>query len=83
MARDYTPRHVKVGTPKPVLLRCKACAGRFETTHPAETATCPACGEAWRVRWFTPDSGMIIAPLDWKDYQTRARGGASGGSNDE
>lgn len=83
MARDYTPKRAKAGAPAPVMLRCKACAGRFETTHPTATATCPACGESWRIRWFAPDSGMIIAPMDWKDYQMRARGEAAGRSGDE
>lgn len=83
MTRDYTPKHAKGGTPGPVMLRCKACAGRFEAMHPAATATCPACGESWRIRWFTPDSGMIIAPMDWQDYQVRSRGAAASGSRDE
>jgi len=83
MARDYTPKRAKGGVPGPVMLRCKACAGRFEATHPAATATCPACGEAWRIRWFAPDSGMIIAPTDWRDYQTRARSAVDVGAGDE
>jgi 2,3-dihydroxybenzoate-AMP ligase len=73
MSRDYTPKKAKVGSGGPVAMRCKGCAGRFDVTHPAATATCPDCGEQWRVRWFTPDSGMIVAPLDWTDYQVRAR----------
>ena len=80
MSRDYTPKHAKVGVAGPVMLRCKACAARFEATHPTPTARCPACGETWRLRWFTPDSGMVIAPIDWIDYQTRARGAAARGS---
>ena len=44
MSRDYTPKHAKAGVAGPVTLRCKACAARFEATHPAPTATCPACG---------------------------------------
>lgn len=75
MARDYTPRHARTGTGEPVMLRCKACAGRFQAAYPTATAACPACGETWRIRWFAPDAGMIIAPADWIDYQTRARGG--------
>ena len=79
MARDYTPKRVKAGAGRPVAMRCKACAGRFEVAHPAATATCPDCGEGWKIRWFTPDSGMIIAPLNWTDYQVRSRGSAAGG----
>ncbi len=80
MGRDYTPKHAKAGAVGPVTLRCKACTGRFEATHPAATAVCPACGEGWRIRWFTPESGMIIAPVDWADYQGRARHAPPGGS---
>jgi hypothetical protein len=80
MGRDYTPKHARAAAAGPVALRCKACTGRFEAVHPAPTAVCPGCGEAWRIRWFTPDSGMIIAPVDWADYQARARrvGGPGG-----
>jgi 2,3-dihydroxybenzoate-AMP ligase len=79
MSRDYAPRKAKVGSGGPVAMRCKRCAGRFEVAHPAATATCPDCGETWKIRWFTPDSGMIVAPLDWTDYQVRSRGAAAGG----
>ncbi len=74
MTRDYTPKREKAGASEPVALRCKRCAGRFEVKHPQATATCPQCQESWRIRWFTPDSGMITAPVDWSDYQVRARG---------
>ena len=73
MTRDYTPKHAKGEANEPVVLRCKGCAGRFEVRHPTATAVCPSCGESWRIRWFTPDSGMITAPGDWAEYQLRAR----------
>jgi len=79
VSKDYTPKRAKAGAGGPVAMRCKGCAGRFEVTYPAATATCPDCGEGWKVRWFTPDSGMIVAPLDWTDYQVRARRVAAGG----
>lgn len=83
MSRDYTPKRAKVGAGGPAAMRCKGCAGRFEVTYPAATATCPDCQETWKIKWFTPDSGMIIAPLDWTDYQVRARGEAAGGRTHE
>jgi hypothetical protein len=73
MSKDYTPKRVKAGAGLPVTLRCKGCAGRFDAVHPQATAACPECGESWRIRWFTPDSGMITAPADWADYQVRSR----------
>jgi len=82
VSKDYTPKRVKMGAGAPVAMRCKGCVGRFDVTHPAATATCPACGETWKIRWFTPDSGMIVAPLNWTDYQVRARRVAAGGRAD-
>jgi hypothetical protein len=83
MTRDYTPKRAKVGTGQSVALRCKGCAGRFEVKHPAATATCPDCHESWRIKWFTPDSGMVTAPLNWTEYQVRSRGAAAGRSGHE
>ena len=74
MTREYTPKHAKALASQPVTLRCKRCAGRFEVNYPAAMATCPNCRESWRIRWFTPDSGMITSPADWAEYQARARG---------
>jgi hypothetical protein len=82
MSRDYNPKRTKEGAGGPVAMRCKRCAGRFEVTHPSATAACPECGETWKIRWFTPDSGMIVAPLNWTDYQVRARRVAAGGRAD-
>lgn len=74
MTRDYTPKRDRAVAGAAVALRCKRCASRFEVKHPQVMATCPKCQESWRIRWFTPDAGMITAPADWSDYQVRARG---------
>ena len=50
-------------------IRCKACTCRFDVPDGEKEVTCPGCGQGWKMRWFRPGVGMIIAPLNWTKYQ--------------
>ena len=50
-------------------IRCKSCTCRFDVPDGEKEVTCPGCGQGWKMRWFRPGVGMIIAPLNWTKYQ--------------
>lgn len=54
-------------------IRCKSCMARFAVPYPQITVECPGCGQGWKIKWFKPGVGMIIAPLAWSEFQRKAR----------
>ncbi|MFQ5693735.1 MAG: hypothetical protein ACE5IM_11905 [Nitrospinota bacterium] len=58
---------------KGIAIRCKKCHKRCDVPPQTPEVQCPGCGQGWRIRWFRPDVGMIIAPISWTAYQTAER----------
>lgn len=58
---------------KETAVRCKACNTRFELGGDEKYVACPSCGQQWRMKWFKPGVGMIIAPASWTEYQRKSR----------
>jgi hypothetical protein len=61
------------GLEKRIAIRCKKCHTRFDVAPQTPEVKCPACSQGWRLRWFRPDVGMIIAPTSWTEYQGAER----------
>jgi uncharacterized OB-fold protein len=56
-----------------IQIRCKACGSRFSVLPPDRIAKCPQCYQEWKIKWLDSTSGMIIAPISWKEYQLKSR----------
>ena len=58
---------------KDIQIRCKACSARFSVPPMERIAQCPQCHQEWKIKWLDSRSGMIIAPVSWKEYQSKSR----------
>jgi Zn finger protein HypA/HybF involved in hydrogenase expression len=58
---------------KEIQIRCKACSSRFSVLPLEGTAQCPQCHQEWKIKWLDSHLGMIIAPVSWKEYQSKSR----------
>jgi Zn finger protein HypA/HybF involved in hydrogenase expression len=58
---------------KEIQIRCKACSSRFGVLPMVRFAQCPQCHQEWKIKWLDAESGMIIAPVSWKEYQLKSR----------
>jgi len=58
---------------KEIQIRCKACSARFSVLPMDRFAQCPQCHQEWKIKWLDSESGMIIAPVSWKEYQLKSR----------
>lgn len=58
---------------KTAAIRCKSCNCRFDVPDGTKEVVCPECQQGWKMRWFRPGVGMIIAPLNWTQFQKEAR----------
>ena len=58
---------------KEIQIRCKACSSRFGVLPLDRIVRCPQCHQEWKIKWLDEESGMIIAPVSWTDYQSRSR----------
>jgi Zn finger protein HypA/HybF involved in hydrogenase expression len=58
---------------KKIKIRCKACSSRFSVFPLERIAQCPQCHQEWKIKWLDAHSGMIIAPVSWKEYQSKSR----------
>lgn len=58
---------------KEIQIRCKACSSRFGVLPLERIAQCPQCHQEWKIKWLDSRSGMIIAPVSWKEYQLKSR----------
>lgn len=56
-----------------IQIRCKACSSRFDALPLERIAQCPQCHQEWKIKWLDSHSGMIIAPVSWKEYQSKSR----------
>ncbi len=52
--------------------RCLYCFERVEPSKGAKEFTCPNCGYAWRISWFTSDEPRIRGPV-WETNERLSR----------
>ena len=52
--------------------RCLYCFKRITAPPGAKSTTCPHCGYAWRISWFSPGEPRIRGPV-WENNEAMTR----------